>query len=97
MNLDKLLAKLVARAWVDKDFNSRLMSNPVSALAEFGAEVDNFTSDIVHEPKNVADICFQEHSVFSNLHSCPPTISDLVLELDATTTVALCIKASCCC
>ena len=62
-------ARVVAHAWVDPEFNGRLLSNPTSALAELGYALaeSNTQLEVMENTEEV------HHLVVCTLCSCYPT------------------------
>ncbi|MEM7732614.1 MAG: nitrile hydratase subunit alpha [Pseudomonadota bacterium] len=60
-------AQVVARAWVDEDFHTRLMDDATKAIAEFG-----FDGDATGHLKAVENTPDQHHLIVCTLCSCYP-------------------------
>lgn len=55
--MDKTIAKLIAKAWLDKDFYTKLIVNPVETLREEGVTLKDSTEVIVN-PDSLASPAF---------------------------------------
>ena len=72
VKLQRQLAKLIARTWIDDDFRSRLFSEPAAVLQETGLRLQDFATVTANQDSGVLAFAGVEGGAISYELEIPP-------------------------